>query len=86
MTERSRVYTKLGRSLIITSALLWVAILIVPSLPASIPQKAIATTSLVIVSEALFWVGILLTGKEFAHRYRRQLNPYYWWQRFTNRS
>ncbi|WP_310416992.1 transporter suffix domain-containing protein [Chamaesiphon sp. OTE_8_metabat_110] len=75
----------MGIILIAISCLLWAAILIVPFLPAQLPQKAIGTTSLVIVSEALFWVGILLTGKELAHRFRRQLNPYYWWQRVTNR-
>jgi hypothetical protein len=54
-------------------------------LPLSIASKAATATILVIISEVLFWVGILLTGKEFAHRFRRQLHPYYWWQRFTRR-
>ena len=64
---------------------MWVAILIVPILPISIAQKATLIGTVVVISEVLFWVGIMLTGKELAHRYRRQLNPYYWWQRFTNR-
>jgi hypothetical protein len=82
---RSRVYTKLGISLIVTSCLIWVAILFVPLLSTSVVQKATLAASLVVISEVLFWVGILLTGKELAHRYRRQLNPYYWWQRVTHR-
>ena len=82
---RSSVYSKLGLVLIVTSCLLWAAILAVPILPASVAQKALITVSLVIISEALFWVGILLTGKELAHRFRRQLNPFYWWQRVTHR-
>lgn len=53
-------------------------------LPVSIAQKATITPSLVIVSEVSFWLGILLTGKELAQRYRRKLSPYYWWQRITN--
>ena len=35
------------------------------------------TASLVIISEVLFWLGILLAGKQ-AHRYSRQFNPYSW--------
>ena len=64
---------------------MWVAILFVPLLPGSVVQKATLAASLVVISEVLFWVGILLTGQELAHRYRRQLNPCYWWQRATNR-
>ena len=78
------IYSKLGLLLIITSCLLWVAILFVPILPLSIAQKAIVTASLVIISEVIFWMGILLAGKE-AYRYRRQFNPYYCWQRVTHR-
>ncbi|WP_373547436.1 transporter suffix domain-containing protein [Chamaesiphon sp.] len=78
------IYSKLGLLLILTSCLLWAAILFVPILPLSIAQKAISTASLVIISEVLFWLGILLAGKQ-AHRYRRQFNPYSWWQRVTHR-
>ncbi|WP_310482802.1 transporter suffix domain-containing protein [Chamaesiphon sp. VAR_48_metabat_403] len=83
---RSKIYVQIGLSLIVISCLLWAAILAVPILPLSIASKATTATILVIISEVLFWVGILLTGKEFAHRFRRQLYPYYWWQRFTHRK
>jgi hypothetical protein len=82
---RSRVYSKLGLLLVVTSCLLWAAILAVPILTTSVAQKSLIAVNLVIISEALFWVGILLTGKELAHRFRHQLNPFYWWQQVTHR-
>jgi hypothetical protein len=82
---RARVYPQLGVLLIIVSCLLWAAILVIPLLPLSISAKVSIATSLVITSEVSFWLGILLAGKEFAHRYRRKLTPSYWWQKVTNR-
>jgi hypothetical protein len=81
----ARIYSQIGLSLIVISCLLWAAILAVPILPLSIAYKATTAAILVVISEAAFWVGILLTGKELAHRFRRQLNPYYWWQRITRK-
>jgi hypothetical protein len=81
---RVKVKSQLGLLLIVISCLLWAIVVAVPFLPASIAQKATITASLLIVSEVSFWLGILLTGKELAQRYRRKLNPYYWWQRITN--
>jgi hypothetical protein len=80
-----RVNSKLGLGLVLISCLLWVAVLAVPFLPATIAHKALVTTSLVLLSECAFWLGIGISGKELAQRYRRKLNPYYWWQRVTNR-
>jgi hypothetical protein len=80
-----RVNSKLGLGLVLSSCLLWVAILAVPFLPATIAYKAVVTTSLILLSECAFWLGIAISGKELAQRYRRKLNPYYWWQRITNR-
>ena len=89
---QSRFSRKLGLLLISVSCGMWAAVLVVPFLPwASVPpataitQKALLTTSLLIVSEVIFWVGILLLGKELARRYRQKLNPYYWWQKVTQR-
>jgi hypothetical protein len=78
---RERVHHKLGFSLIIVSSLLWGVVFSVPILPLSLPQKSLASTGLILISEAIFWLGILLSGKELAHRYRQNFNPYYWWQK-----
>ena len=78
-----RIQTKLGLVLIITSCLLWAAVFVVPFLPFTISHKTIIITSLVIISEVVFWLGILLVGKDIAHRYRSQLNPLNWWRKIT---
>jgi hypothetical protein len=80
-----RANSKLGVVLVIVSGLLWIAVLAVPLLSLAVTTKAAIVTSLIISSEAAFWLGILLAGKELAQRYRRLLNPYYWWQRITKR-
>ncbi|WP_310489570.1 transporter suffix domain-containing protein [Chamaesiphon sp. VAR_69_metabat_338] len=80
-----RANSKLGVLLVLISGLLWVAVLAVPFLAVTVATKAAIVTSLIVTSEVAFWLGILLAGKELAQRYRRMLNPYYWWQRVTNR-
>jgi hypothetical protein len=81
----AKVYKKIGAILIIISCLLWIAVFFVPMLPFSFAEKALIVTSSIVISEVIFWLGILLVGKEFAHRYRQQLNPAYWWQKITHR-
>jgi hypothetical protein len=78
-----RIYAKIGLVLIVASCLLWIAILFAPILPVSIAEKAVIITSLILVSEVMFWLGILLAGKQLAHRYRSQLNPIEWWRKLT---
>jgi hypothetical protein len=89
---QARFSRKLGLLLIIVSCGMWAAVLVVPFLPwassplsTAIAQKALLTTSLLIISEVSFWVGILLLGKELARRYRQKLNPYYWWRKITQK-
>jgi hypothetical protein len=78
---RERVHRKLGLTLIIVSCLLWGGVLFVPLFPLSLAHKSVVSTGLILISEGIFWLGILLSGKELAHRYRQNLNPYYWWQK-----
>jgi hypothetical protein len=80
---QTKIQAKLGLVLIVASCLLWAAVLLVPLLPFTLTNKALIITILVIVSEVIFWLGILLAGKELAYRYRRQLNPIEWWRRIT---
>jgi hypothetical protein len=83
---QTRIQAKLGLILIVASCLLWAAVLVVPLLPFTLTDKATIIAILVIVSEVIFWLGILLVGKELAHRYRRQLNPIEWWRRITRKN
>jgi hypothetical protein len=63
---------RLGLILIVLSFLPWVAIpFVVPFLPLSAAQKATSVPLLLILAEILFWLGVLLVGKEVAQRYRQ---------------
>lgn len=66
---------KLGLVLVVVSFLPWLTIfLIVPLLPLSITQKALIVSVLAIVAEVLFWLGLVVVGKEAAQKYRRYLS------------
>jgi hypothetical protein len=87
-----RFSRKLGVSLIVASCGMWVAaVLVVPFLfttnggtpTTAIAHKAAITTGLFLSGEVIFWVGILLVGKELAQSYRQKLSPCYWWRRIT---
>jgi hypothetical protein len=82
---QSGIYAKIGLVLIIGACLLWAAVLVIPFLPVSLDQKAVCLTSLILISEVMFWLGILLAGKELADRYRQQLNPIEWYRKITRR-
>jgi hypothetical protein len=85
MRTHPRIYAKIGLVLIIASCLLWLTVFSIPFLPVSLAKKAVGLTSLIIVSEVMFWLGILLAGKELAHRYRHRLNPIEWYRKITHR-
>ncbi len=71
----------LGLLFIVGSFLPWAAIvLIVPLLALSVAQKALLIPALAIVAEVLFWLGLLLVGKEAAQKYQRYFSPGYLWK------
>jgi len=76
---------KLGVGLILVSFLPWIAVAIAPFLAVSIAQKAVLIPVLLGSAEVMFWLGILIVGKEVAERYRRWLNPRYLWERIRRR-
>ena len=61
---------KLGLGLIIVSFVPWLAILFVPSLALTVAQKAALVPILAIIAEVIFWLGVLIVGKEAAQKYR----------------
>ncbi len=73
-------YQKLGFGLIIVSFVPWVAIIFIPSLTLTLAQKAALVTILAIIAEVLFWLGILIVGKEAATKYRKNLNILSLWR------
>jgi hypothetical protein len=72
---------KLGIALIFISFLPWFAGFAVPFLALSIAQKSVLIPVLFVSAELIFWIGILIVGKEVAERYRRWLNPRYLWKK-----
>jgi hypothetical protein len=62
---------KLGLTLIIVSVLPGITALILPFLPIPVTQKAFLIPGLMILADAIFWLGILLVGKEVAQKHRR---------------
>ncbi|MCY7321926.1 MAG: transporter suffix domain-containing protein [Phormidesmis sp. CAN_BIN36] len=72
---------KLGVGLILVSFLPWLAVAVAPFLAVSIAQKAVLIPVLIGIAELMFWIGILMVGKEVAERYRRWLNPRYLWEK-----
>lgn len=69
---------KIGIVLLILSSVLWLAPLLVPftSLPAY--TKAVMISSALICAEVMFWVSVLLLGKEAVKKYKNYLNPRNW--------
>jgi hypothetical protein len=66
---------KLGLVLITFSFSPWLIVpFVVPFLPLSLSQKALLIPALLVIGEVMFWVGVLLVGKEVADKYRRYLN------------
>lgn len=65
----------LGLFLIVVSFLPPIAIFsVVPLLPLSLAQKALLVPLLGVMAELMFWLGLLLVGKEAAQKYRRYLS------------
>jgi hypothetical protein len=75
---KSQFQQRVGLSAILFSLGLWGAVAVTPFLSLGIAQTTIAVSILVVVSELLFWLGILLVGKQLAERYRQQLSPRFW--------
>lgn len=69
---------KFGLYAILFSFGLWGAVALVPFLSLGIASATITIAVLLVVSEFLFWLGIMLVGKQLAERYRQQLNPRAW--------
>ncbi|MBD2098820.1 transporter suffix domain-containing protein [Trichocoleus sp. FACHB-591] len=66
---------KLGWVLVGVSFLPWAAIpLVLPQLPITTTQKTLLIPALLVLAEILFWLGLLIVGKEAAQRYKQFFN------------
>ena len=76
---------KLGILLAIGSVIPWLLLLVLPFLPLSLTEQAIAAAGLLVFAEAMFWVGVVLAGHEVVGRIRQKLNPKALWKRIGDR-
>jgi hypothetical protein len=76
---------KLGVGLLVISFVPWIAAIAVPFLALPLAQKATIAAILFGIAEVMFWVGVLIVGKEVADRYRylfkSWLDPRYVWRK-----
>lgn len=80
MTDKNpnKLMFRIGIVLFGLACLGWLGFLIVPFLPLPAKTKAILATSMLVFAEVIFWVAVLLTGKEFLQKHKRFLNPKNW--------
>ena len=76
---------KLGILLTIASVLPWLLLLVLPFLPLSLTERAIAAAGLLVFAEVMFWVGAVLAGHKVVRRFRQKLNPKKLWKRMGDR-
>ena len=75
----SRIAT-LGIVLAIGSVIPWLLLLVLPILPLSLTEQAIAAAGLLVLAEVMFWVVVVLAGHEVVGRVWQKLNPKALWK------
>ena len=80
----SRIAT-LGIVLAIGSVIPWLLLLVLPILPLSLTEQAIAAAGLLVLAEVMFWVVVVVAGHEVVGRVRQKLNPKALWKRMVGR-
>lgn len=79
--DMSKVSFKIGVGLLLTAGLLWLGVVGVPFLPVETAMKVGIVGVLLVAGEVAFWLGAILTGKEFVARYKQHLDPRNWKRR-----
>ena len=67
-----------GIMLIILAAICWFTIFLLGNFKLSVAQVSAITAALIIVGEILFWSGSVLVGTELWIKFKKKLNPKYW--------
>lgn len=76
--DTSKIAFKIGVVLLIATGLLWLGVAVVPFLPIEASMKVGAAGALLVAGEVAFWLGAILTGKEFVAKYKHRLDPRSW--------
>ena len=64
-----------GVVLFVLSFIMFWSILAVPWLDAPVSTRAWLAGALAVGAEVVFWVGVLIAGRDFMRRYRAHLSP-----------
>ncbi|WP_338754622.1 transporter suffix domain-containing protein [Bacillus sp. FJAT-52991] len=75
------LFYKMGMVLIVGSAVFWIFPFIIPFLSFSTAMKATLITGSLICAEIVFWLGLLLVGKEAAMKFRSSKSIRKWKRR-----
>ena len=78
--EQTNWKYKVGLVLVIISILFFAFLLIIPFLDTSDKNKIFISTVTIVISEALFWSGGLLLGRQLFDKYKSYLNPRNWFK------
>lgn len=73
--------TKVGIGLVVASFVLYGGVLMVPFTPFPGKTKIIIGTALAVLGEATFWIGGIILGKEVVLKYKKYMNPLYWFKK-----
>lgn len=79
--QRPRQAWVFGMILVAVSVVLPAAALVMPFLPLSVGWKVGAISALLVAGEVAFWAAALVLGREAVRRYRRFLDPRYWFEK-----
>lgn len=71
-------FYKIGMGMIVLAFICWSGALLVPFTDFSIKAKAGIITGILVVGEVVFWIGLLLAGKEGFAKIKSYFNPKNW--------
>jgi len=71
----------IGTSMMVLSTLIFFAIFGIPFLEISAAKKVTLTTICIVSMEILWWLGVLVLGKELWNKYKHHLNPKNWFRK-----
>lgn len=78
LKKKDGLLNKIAIILVVMSFILYGLIFVVPFLPLTLAQKAVAIPILVGTGEATWWTGVAIAGKQVVTKYRSYLNPCNW--------
>ena len=70
-----------GTALMVISTLIFFGMGAVPFLKLDSGTKIKLTTAMFIAMEVLWWIGVLIIGKEIYSKYKHLLNPVNWFRK-----